>query len=148
SGYSAELDELHDLRKDGKSTIAAIEAREKARTGIASLKVRYNKVFGYYIEVTKSNLRLVPADYIRKQTVTTGERYITEELKEYEERVLTAEERIGELEKELFLTVRQAVAREAVRIQNTARAVAELDILRSLAEAATRYHYIRPVLDE
>lgn len=147
-GYHAELDELHDLRRDGKSTIAAIEARERARTGIASLRVKYNRVFGYYIEVTKSNLRLVPQDYIRKQTVANAERYITEELKEYEERVLTAEERIGELEKELFLAVRQTVASHACRIQSTARSIAEIDVLRSLAEAATRYNYVRPVLDE
>jgi DNA mismatch repair protein MutS len=147
-GYHAELDELRDITRHGKSYIASIETKERARTGIASLKVRYNQVFGYFIEVTKPNLHLVPSDYIRKQTIATGERFITEELKQYEEKVLTAEERIFELEKELFVTVRQSVAREAGRVKKVAKIVSELDALSAFAEAAVKHKYVRPELYE
>ena len=111
-----------------------MEERERARTGIASLKVRYNRVFGYYIEISKSNLHAVPADYHRKQTIAGGERFITPALKEYEEKVLGADERILERELEIFETLRAAVAAEAPRIQATARALATLDVLAALAE--------------
>ena len=121
-----------------------MEERERARTGIASLKVRYNRVFGYYIEVSKSNLHAVPADYHRKQTIAGGERFITPALKEYEEKVLGADERILERELEIFETLRAAVAAEAPRIQATARALATLDVLAALAEAAAVNNYIKP----
>ncbi|MFQ5789382.1 MAG: DNA mismatch repair protein MutS [Acidobacteriota bacterium] len=145
-GVSAELDELRTLRRQGKNTLAAIEKRERERTGIASLKVRFNKVFGYYIEVTKSNLDAVPGDYIRKQTLVGSERYITPELKQYEEKVLTAEERIGVLENDLFESLRQRVAGQAPRIRRTAQAVATIDVLGSLAELASASNYTKPRL--
>ena len=121
-----------------------MEERERARTGIASLKVRFNRVFGYYIEISKSNLHAVPADYHRKQTVAGGERYITPALKEYEEKVLGADERILERELEIFETLRTAVAAEAPRIQASARALATLDVLAAFAEAAAVNNYIKP----
>src|SRR5207249_646157 len=124
--------------------IAEMENRERARTGIASLKVRYNRVFGYYIEVSKSNLHAVPADYHRKQTIAGGERFITPALKEYEEKVLGADERILERELEIFETLRATVAAEAPRIQASARALAALDVLAALAESAAVNNYIKP----
>ncbi|MDA8100563.1 MAG: DNA mismatch repair protein MutS [Nitrospiraceae bacterium] len=147
-GYNADLDELRGISSSGKGYIAAIEQRERERTGIASLKVSFNKVFGYYIEVTKPNLPNVPADYIRKQTMVNAERFITPELKEYEDKVLNAEERILDLEYRLFQEVRDQVARETVRIQDMARRVAVLDCIASLAEAAALYNYSRPVVDD
>jgi DNA mismatch repair protein MutS len=147
-GYHPELDRLRSIRKDGKGFLAELEARERQRTGIGSLKVRYNKVFGYYLEVSKANLPLVPADYQRKQTLVGAERFITEELKSYEEQVLSAQERIEELESSLLEEVRERVTREAVRIKSTAMAVAEIDLLSGLAEAAVRYGYSRPVLSD
>jgi DNA mismatch repair protein MutS len=143
-GLDAELDELRGLSRGGRSTIAAIEEREKARTGIASLKVRFNRVFGYYIEVSRPNLSLVPADYIRKQTVAGGERFITPELKEYEEKVLRADERILEREAEIFEALRRRVAAEARRIQQASGAAAVIDVLAALAEAASRHGYVKP----
>ena len=128
-GVDAELDELRGISRSGKQVIAEMEERERARTGINSLKVRYNRVFGYYIEISKSNLHAVPADYHRKQTIAGGERYITPALKEYEEKVLGADERILERELEIFEALRTAVAAEAPRIQATARALATLDVL-------------------
>ena len=145
-GVDAELDELRETSRGGRSTISAIEERERARTGIASLKVRFNRVFGYYIEVSKANLGLIPADYVRKQTIAGGERFITPELKEYEDRVLRADERILEKEAQIFEALRARVAGEARRIQQTARAAANLDVLASLAEAASRYNYVKPRL--
>jgi DNA mismatch repair protein MutS len=147
-GWNPELDELRAVSRSGKGFIAGIESRERERTGIGSLKVRYNKVFGYYIEVTKANLSQVPADYIRKQTLVNSERFLTPELKEYEEKVLHAEERIGLLEHRLFLEVRDAAARETARLQRIAADVAALDVLLGLAECAARRGYVRPAVDE
>ena len=143
-GRDPELDELRSTSRGGRETIAAIEARERERTGIASLKVRFNRVFGFYIEVSRSNLALVPADYIRKQTIAGGERYVTPELKEYEERVLRADELILEREARIFDELRERVAAAARRVLGTSRAVAALDVLVSLAEAATRLDYVKP----
>ena len=143
-GVDRELDELRTISRSGKQIIAEMEERERARTGIASLKVRFNRVFGYYIEVSKSNLRAVPPDYHRKQTIAGGERFITPALKEYEERVLGADERILERELEIFETLRVAVAAEAPRIQATARALATLDVLATLAEDAAVNNYTKP----
>jgi DNA mismatch repair protein MutS len=143
-GVDAELDELRGISRSGKQIIAEMEERERSRTGINSLKIRYNRVFGYYIEISKSNLHAVPADYHRKQTVAGGERYITPALKEYEEKVLGADERILERELEIFEALRTAVAAESPRIQATARALATLDVLGSLAEAAALNNYIKP----
>ncbi len=143
-GVDGELDELRATSRGGRSTIAAIEERERARTGIASLKVRFNRVFGYYIEVSKSNLGLVPPDYVRKQTIAGGERFITPELKEYEDRVLGADELIQEREARIFEQLREQTAAEARRLQQTARSVAALDVLAGLAEAACRFDYVKP----
>ena len=143
-GVDPELDELRGISRSGKQIIAEMEERERARTGIHSLKIRYNRVFGYYIEISKSNLHAVPPDYHRKQTVAGGERYITPALKEYEEKVLGADERILERELEIFETLRLAVAAESPRIQATARALATLDVLGALAEAAAINNYIKP----
>jgi DNA mismatch repair protein MutS len=143
-GVDEELDALRTISRSGKQVIAEMEARERARTGIASLKVRYNRVFGYYIEVSKSNLHAVPADYHRKQTIAGGERFITPALKEYEEKVLGADERILERELEIFERLRAAVACESPRIQSTARALAALDALAALAEDAAVNNYTKP----
>jgi len=143
-GVDEELDQLRTISRSGKQVIAELEERERARTGISSLKVRYNRVFGYYIEVSKSNLHAVPADYHRKQTIAGGERFITPALKEYEEKVLGADERILERELEIFERLRLAVAAEAPRIQATARAAAALDVLAALAECAAVSNYIKP----
>ncbi len=145
-GFNAELDELRSVSKSGKSFISDLERRERERTGIGSLKVRFNKVFGYYIEVTKSNLGQVPSDYERKQTLVGSERFLTPELKEYEEKVLHAEERIGELEHRIFDELRAAVARETARLQGISARIAELDALSALAELASRRNYVRPAV--
>jgi DNA mismatch repair protein MutS len=147
-GYDAELDRLRSLRRDGKGFIADLRAREIERTGIESLKVGYNKVFGYYIEVTHAHGSKVPEDYIRKQTLTNAERYITPELKEYESQVLSAEERGLALERELFERLRRAVVEEVHRLQRTAYLLAELDVSRALAEAAARRGYVRAAVDD
>ena len=143
-GVDRELDELRTISRSGKQVIAEMEERERARTGIASLKVRYNRVFGYYIEVSKSNLHAVPADYHRKQTIAGGERFITPALKEYEEKVLGADERILERELEIFERLRATIAGEAPRIQSTARAIGRLDTLAALAEVAANNNYTKP----
>ena len=143
-GVDRELDELRAISRSGKQVIAEMEERERARTGIASLKVRYNRVFGYYIEISKSNLHAVPPDYHRKQTIAGGERYITPALKEYEEKVLGADERILERELDIFERLRTAVGAEAPRVQATARALATLDVLAALAEDAAVNNYIKP----
>jgi DNA mismatch repair protein MutS len=143
-GVDRELDDLRAISRSGKQIIAEMEERERVRTGIGSLKVRYNRVFGYYIEISKSNLHAVPPDYHRKQTIAGGERYITPALKEYEEKVLGADERILERELEIFERLRTAVAAEAPRIQATARAVATLDALAALAETAAVNNYTKP----
>ncbi|MGE3435222.1 MAG: DNA mismatch repair protein MutS [Blastocatellales bacterium] len=147
-GFNAELDELRNLARSGKSYIAAIEARERGRTGISSLKVKFNNVFGYFIEISNSNRDRVPSDYERKQTLVNSERYTTPELKEYEAKVLGAEERILELEVQLFAELRKQIAQEARRIQGVARAIALLDAVASLAEVAARRNYVRPQLHE
>ena len=143
-GVDPDLDALRTISRSGKQVIAEMEERERARTGIGSLKVRYNRVFGYYIEISKSNLHAVPADYLRKQTIAGGERYITPALKEYEEKVLGADERILDRELEIFERLRSGVAAEAPRIQQTARALAALDVLAALAETAAVNNYIKP----
>jgi len=148
SGYSEELDELRSISREGKTFITRIEARERERTGISSLKIRYNKVFGYSIEVTKSNLDFVPSDYIRRQTLSNAERYITEELKAYEEKVLGAEDRICELEYSLFQDIREQVAAQGGRISRTAEGLAILDTLISLAEVADERNYCKPRVDD
>jgi DNA mismatch repair protein MutS len=147
-GYNAQLDELREVATSSKSVIARIESRERARTGIATLKVRFNNVFGYFIEVSKTNLKNVPNDYERRQTIANAERYTTPELKEYEAKVLGAEERINEIEQELFAAIRQAVAVETKRVQGVAQGLAMLDVLCSLAEVAARRNYCRPSLSE
>lgn len=147
-GYNRELDELRTISTEGKGFIASLEQRERERTGIASLKVSYNKVFGYYIEVTKANLTNVPQDYIRKQTMTNAERFITPELKEYEDKVLNAEEKILDLEFKLFQEIRERIGSETVRVQDMAARIAVLDCLTSLAEAAGKNNYVRPVVEQ
>jgi len=147
-GYNADLDTLRSASTDGKSWIASLEAQERERIGIRNLKVGYNSVFGYYLEVTKPNLHLVPDDYIRKQTTTNAERFITPALKEMEAKVLGADEKAAELEYEIFCEVRSKVADEAVRVGKVARAVAELDVLASLAEVASAKGYAKPVVDD
>lgn len=146
--YSLELDEMRDVRNNAKQWIADLEGRERDRTGIRSLKVRFNNVFGYFIEVTRSNLHLVPEDYIRKQTIANGERFISPELKEYESKVLGVEEKIVELEFNLFTKIRDQVSNESPRIQRTSRALAALDALSSLAAVAVRNKYCRPEMLE
>jgi DNA mismatch repair protein MutS len=146
-GYDPELDRLRQVRTDGKQWIAQLEAKERQRTGIPSLKVGYNAVFGYYLEVSKPHLNKVPADYIRKQTLANAERFITPELKEQEAILLGAEERINALEFELFTRVRGEVARHTPHLQSLAKAIAELDVLCAFAENAVRHRYVRPVVD-
>ena len=143
-GFDKEVDELRHISRSGKQVIAEMEDGERRRTGIASLKVRFNRVFGYYIEISKANLHAVPADYIRKQTIAGGERFITPALKEYEEKVLGADERIVARELEIFEALRQRVSAEAPRVLDTARAVAGLDVLSGLAETATACNYTKP----
>ncbi len=144
AGYNAELDELRELSRNSRQVIAAMEQRERQRTGIASLKVRFNQVFGYYIEVSKPNLPLVPADYERKQTLVSAERFTTPELKEYERKVLSAESRILEIERRLFAELRSWIAQRAARLRQVAAAVAELDVLACFAQLAAARRYVRP----
>ncbi len=146
--YDKELDELREIGKQGKGWILQLEAEERKKTGISSLKVRYNQVFGYYIEITKSNLHLVPERYIRKQTLVNAERFITPELKEFEEKVLGAEEAICQLEYRLFEDIRRRVSDETPGLQRTASAIAIIDILGSMAEIADRYDYVKPIVGE
>jgi len=147
-GYHAELDELRSISREGKGFIARLEAQEKARTGIGSLKIRYNKVFGYYIEITRTNLANIPEDYQRRQTLANAERFITPELKEYEDKVLGAEERICDLEYQLFQAVREEVAAHGEQIARTADLLATLDVLVSLAELAADRDYCCPLVDD
>jgi DNA mismatch repair protein MutS len=147
-GADPELDRLLKITRDGKKWIAALEDRERKRTGISSLKVGFNQVFGYYIEITRANADLAPADYIRKQTLVNAERYINQELKEYEHTVLNAQDRLREREYDLFLAIRAEIAKEIKRIQATAAGVADLDALAALAEAAERYNYCCPAVDD
>jgi DNA mismatch repair protein MutS len=143
-GYDPELDELLQFTREGKDWIARLESQERERSGINSLKVRYNKVFGYYLEVSRANLDRVPEDYIRKQTLVNAERFITAELKEYEARVLGAEEARLKREVELFTELRRRLGGEALRLKKTAAALARLDVLAALAEVAALHRYCRP----
>ena len=147
-GYNAELDELRDLSKSSKQTIAAMEERERKRTGIASLKIRFNSVFGYYIEISKANQHLAPADYTRKQTLVNAERFTSPELKDYERKVLEADERAMEIERRLYREVREAVAAHAPRLRQTAAAVAQADVLANFAALAAERNYTRPAFSE
>ncbi|KAF0181043.1 MAG: DNA mismatch repair protein MutS [Nitrospirae bacterium] len=147
-GYSREVDELRGISIHGKDYIAKMEAEERQRTGISSLKISYNRVFGYYIEITKTNLHLAPQDYIRKQTLANCERFITEELKEYEGKVLGAEDRLRELEYSLFLSLLDRVGKYAPQVYEAAAIVAEIDFYLSLAKVAKRYDYVKPVIDD
>jgi len=147
AGVQAELDELRNLSRNSKQYVAQLEHRERERGGIASLKVKFNSIVGYYIEVSKPNLHLVPADYERKQTLVNAERFTTPELKEYEAKILDAEEKIVEIERRLFAELRAAIAAEAKRIRQTALALAEIDTLAALAHLAARRNYCRPQFD-
>ena len=146
-GYSEEIDRLHDIMSGGKDTLAEIEAREKERTGIKNLRVGYNRVFGYYIEVAKGQVSLVPDTYIRKQTITNGERYITQELKELEDTILNAKDRVVSLEYEAFQTIRQYLADHAPEVQAAASVVAAADVLSCFAALAVDRDYVRPEVD-
>ncbi len=148
SGYHAELDELRTLSQHSKQIIAAMEERERKRTGIASLKIRFNQVFGYYMEISKPNLHLAPADYERKQTLVNAERFTSPELKEYERKILAADERILEIERQLFIDIRSGVASKAARLRRTAAAVAQLDVLTAFAKLAADRGYTRPEFNE
>jgi len=147
-GVDAELEDLRSISSTGRQSIAGIEERERARTGIGSLKVRYNSVFGYYIEITKSNLAMAPADYERKQTLVNAERFTTPELKEYEVKILTAHDRCIEIEKRIFGELRRAVLEAAGRIRRASAAVAEADLLTNFAHLASLRRYVRPVLTD
>ena len=147
-GYNEEVDRLRHIMNGGKGVLAEIEAKEKEKTGIRTLKIGYNKVFGYYIEVSNSFKDQVPDTYIRKQTLVNGERYITQELKDLEHEILTASDRVVALEYELFTALRQEISAQSARIQRTAAAVAEVDALVSFAAVAVRNHYCRPTVDE
>ena len=146
-GYSEEIDQLRDIMSGGKDTMTAIEVREKERTGIKNLRVGYNRVFGYYIEVAKGQVSLVPADYIRKQTLTNGERYITPELKELEDTILNAKDRVVTLEYDLFLKLRAYLADHGAAVQAAANAAALADVLSSFAALAVDNDYCRPEVD-
>jgi DNA mismatch repair protein MutS len=147
-GYDAELDELHDITKKGRQIIASMEERERKRTGIASLKIRYNQVFGFYIEISKANLHLAPADYERKQTLVNAERFTSTELKGHEQKVLSAEERVLAIERRLYSEIRESIAREAARLRRTAAAIAQLDVLVNFARIAATRNYTRPEFTE
>jgi DNA mismatch repair protein MutS len=147
-GFKADLDELRHTSRSGKQTIAGFEENERARTGISNLRVRFNNVFGYYIEISKGNLSKVPGDYERRQTLANAERYTTPQLKDWEAKVLGAEEKIVQLETQLFDEVRSRVSAETQKLQSTARAIATLDALASLAETAVRRNYVAPLLHD
>jgi DNA mismatch repair protein MutS len=147
-GVDAELDELRELSKSGRQALAAIEERERGRTGIGSLKVRFNTVFGYYLEVTKANAKAVPADYERKQTLVNAERFTTPELKEYETKILTAQERSGEIERRIFAELRRQLLEAAGRMRETARKVAEIDLLGCFAHLAALRGWVRPQVEQ
>ena len=146
AGYRADLDELRELMAGGKQWMAEYQAAECQRTGIASMKVGFNSVFGYYLEVTHTHREKMPAEYIRKQTLKNAERYVTPELKEYEEKVLSAEDKVKQLECDVFVQLREMVAAAAGRLQATADALAEIDVLAGLAELARSRNYVRPTV--
>ncbi len=147
-GFDETIDMLRSARRDGKQWLAQLEEHDRERTGIKNLKIKYNKVFGYYFEVTNSYQNLVPEDYVRKQTLANAERYTTPRLKELEDTILNAEDKLTALEYDLFCKIRDSIAMELERIQRTARAVARLDVYASLALTAERNHYVRPKLNE
>jgi DNA mismatch repair protein MutS len=147
-GFATELDELRDASGNARRYLANLEAKERERTGIKSLKIGFNNVFGYYIEVSKANLSQVPPEYIRKQTLVNGERYFTPELKEYESLILNARDRMAEMEADLFRQVCRQAAEHSERVLALGQALADLDVLAGLAEAASRYNYVRPILDD
>lgn len=147
-GYNPELDELRDISINAKSWIANLQKTEREKSNIPSLKVSYNKVFGYYIEISNAHKNKIPSNYLRKQTLVNSERYITPELKEYEDKILNAEENIGELEYQLFNEVRLMVANKAEKILNNAKLIAMIDCFLSLAECAQNYNYVKPLIDE
>ncbi len=147
-GANHELDELHQLSRNGKQFLAQMEQRERDRTGIGSLKVRFNSVFGYYLEISKANLHLVPPDYERRQTLVNAERFTTPELKEYESKILDAQEKIVEIERRMFSELRSSIAGEARRIRQTALALAEVDVLAAFAQLAALRNYCRPQFDD
>ncbi len=146
-GYHEEVDRFRKAKTEGRSWLAQIETKERERTGIKNLRIKFNKVFGYYLEVTNSYKELVPEDYIRKQTLTNAERYITPELKELEDTILGAEEKLTALEYELFTGIRDQIAAQVLRIQRTAKAVARLDVFTALAYVANKNHYVRPKIN-
>jgi DNA mismatch repair protein MutS len=148
AGVNAELDELRDLSRNSKLYLLQVEQRERQRTGIGSLKVKFNSIFGYYLEISKANLHLVPGDYERKQTLVNAERFTTPELKKYESKILDAQEKIVEIERRMFAELRAAVAAEARRIRQTALALAEVDVLAGFAHLAAVRHYCRPKFDD
>jgi DNA mismatch repair protein MutS len=148
AGFNAELDELREISRSAKQIIAGFEEREKKRTGISNLKIKFNNIFGYFIEISKGNLSRVPDDYERRQTLTNAERFTTPELKEWEEKVLGAEDKIRELETGLFYNIRARVREETRNLQATARALATLDALAALAETAARRNYVCPILHD
>ncbi len=148
NGFSVELDELRDISLHGKEWIATLQQNERERTGISSLKVNFNNVFGYYIDVSHTHKNKIPDNYIRKQTLVNSERFITPELKEYEDKILNAQEKINELESQLFNEIRAIVANEAEIIQKNARLIAMLDCLNSFAQCAEEYNYVKPIVDE
>ena len=147
-GVDPELDQLRDLSRNSKQFLAQIEQRERQRTGIASLKVKFNSIFGYYLEISKANSHLAPPDYERKQTLVNAERFTTPELKEYESKILDAQEKIVDIERRLFIELRSAIAGEARRIRQTALALAEVDVLAALAQVAALRNYCRPKFDD
>jgi DNA mismatch repair protein MutS len=144
TGYNAELDELHAITKQGRQIIAAMEERERKRTGIGSLKIRYNNIFGFYIEISNANARLAPADYERKQTLVNAERFTSAELKSHEQKVLSAEERVREIERRLYSEIREGIAHQAGRLRKTASGIAQLDVLVNFARIAAARNYSRP----
>jgi DNA mismatch repair protein MutS len=147
-GYNTDVDELRNISTKGKDFIAGLEHKERQRTGISSLKVRYNRIFGYYIEVTKANLHMVPDDYIRKQTLVGGERFVTPELKEYETKILGAEERLKNLEYQIFQEILDDMQKESDILSKTASAISIVDFLASLSVVAKRYNYVKPSIEE
>ncbi len=147
-GYNTEIDELRNISKKGKTFLSELELKERQRTGISSLKVGYNRVYGYYIEVTKSNLHMVPDDYTRKQTLVGGERFITSELKEYESKILSSEERLKNIEYHIFLDILSSVQKESPALTITSSAIAIIDYLASLSTIAKRYNYIKPIIND
>ena len=148
TGYNEEVDQYRKATTEGKTWLVELEAKEKQETGIKNLKIGYNKIFGYYIEVTKSNLNLIPDRYIRKQTLTNGERFITEELKELETKILGAQEKVVGLEYEIFIDIRNKISKQIERIQQTANIIATLDVLTSFAEVSSNQNYTMPIVDE